>query len=61
LQQRMFHILECITKKDPNGRSIAVTAQVQSTVSYLCKPRSSGSSVEVEITLVCKPLARRHT
>ena len=27
---------------------------------YLCKPRSSGSSVEVEITLVCWPLALRH-
>jgi hypothetical protein len=55
----MFHILECITKKDPNGRSIAVTAQVQSTVSYLCKPRSSGSSVDVLMTLTGLPLALR--
>jgi len=30
-----------------------------SKIPYLCKPRSSGSSVEVLITLVCRPFALR--
>ncbi len=35
-------------------------AQLAAGLDHLCNPRSSGSSVEVLITLVCCPLVLRH-